>query len=274
MPEKVSAFDLSTYEARTVAASFELRDGDSTSPMLEGYAATFNQQYDLGPFREQIAPEAFTRTLSNGPDVRLLVDHEGQPLARTKSGTLTLAADSTGLHARAALDPSDPDVQRLLPKMRRGDLDQMSFAFRVPSGGDSWSEDFSERTIREANLAGGDVSVVTYPANPNTSAAIRARDVREAQCVFAETMLHELRAGKTISAANMEKLNAVLAALAVIDSAVDRADAGLDDAQAALSDVLGVPNPDPPEPEDAQANSGRPLGLAQAIATRLSIAAH
>jgi HK97 family phage prohead protease len=247
------------FEQRTVEASFEIRE-ESGAPVFEGYAATFNQEYDLGPFVERIAPTAFEKTLAAGPDVRLLIDHEGQPLARTKSGTLTLSADSQGLHARATLDPTDPDVQRLLPKMRRGDLDQMSFAFRVPTGGDSWSPDYTQRTINEAALSGGDVSVVTYPANPNTTASVRARDEREAMCVFAETIVREIRAGKAISAANMSKLASVL------DSLVT-ADAALDEAQADLATVLGVPNPDPETP---QANS-LPLDLARRIATATNL---
>lgn len=263
-----------TFETRTVEATFEVRNAESGTPTLEGYAATFNQTYDLGPFVERIAPEAFDKTLRAGPDVRLLVDHEGQPLARTKSGTLTLSTDSQGLHARASLDPSDPDVQRLLPKMRRGDLDQMSFAFRVPSGGDSWSPDYAQRTITEAALSGGDVSVVTYPANPHTSVSVRARDAREAGCVFAEMVVRELRAGKAISAANMDKLAKILDSLAAADAGVDAADEALDDAQKALAEVLGVPNPDPADPPDPglgkQAN-GLPLDLARRIATATNL---
>jgi hypothetical protein len=250
-------------ETRTVETTLELRDGDSTAPILEGYAATFNQQYDLGAFREVIDPAAFTRTLQSGPDVRLLIDHEGQPLARTKSGTLELSADSQGLHMRSTLDPSDPDVQRLLPKMRRGDLDQMSFGFRVPRGGDTWENDL--RTLREINLAGGDVSVVTYPANPNTSVALRSRDVRDAQCVFVQHIVDEIRAGNTVSGDNMTQLKRVLDLLAAADEAVD-------EAQPVLAAVLGVPNPDADD-QSAQMNSARPLGLALATARSLGIPA-
>jgi HK97 family phage prohead protease len=217
--------DSSAYESRTITASFEMRDSETPPPSSRATRPRSTRSTTSVRFQERIAPEAFDKTLQNGPDVRLLVDHEGQPLARTKSGTLQLSTDSQGLHARATLDPSDPDVQRLLPKMRRGDLDQMSFAFRVPTGGDTWSDDYTQRTIREANLAGGDVSVVTYPANPNTSVAVRAADEREANCVFAEAMVRELRAGKTISAANMSKLSDVLAALATADGALDDAQA-------------------------------------------------
>ncbi|HZQ33718.1 MAG TPA: HK97 family phage prohead protease [Mycobacterium sp.] len=204
------------YETRTVTANLELRDEDS-APVLTGYASTFNDPYQVGFFRERIHPDAFKRTLSGAPDVRLLVDHEGQPLARTKSGTLELRTDAKGLSVRATLDPSDPDVQRLLPKMRRGDLDQMSFAFRVPAGGEEWdySGDMPDRTIREANLSGGDVSVVTYPANENATAQLRARDERESAYVLAEAMLREVRSGVEFDAANIDRLKAALDALGV-----------------------------------------------------------
>lgn len=259
-------------ETRTVTAPIEMRE-EGGVPKLSGYAATFNQLYDLGPFREKIDAAAFNRTLETNPDVRLLIDHEGQPLARTKSGTLRLYSDGTGLRAEADLDPTDPDVQRLMPKMRRGDLDQMSFAFRVPAGGDSWSDDYSERTLREINLQGGDVSVVTYPANPATSVSLRALDLVAAKTVFVETLMREARAGRAISAENMAKLQAVLASLADVDAALDAADVGLDGALATMSEVMGVPNPDPANPDDTgQANSHRPLGLALATARRLGIA--
>jgi HK97 family phage prohead protease len=246
-----------TFETRTVAAEFEMRDDSTTgAPILEGYAATFSQPYDLGPFMEQIDRRAFDRTLSLGPDVRLLVDHEGQPLARTKSGTLELSTDSQGLHARATLDPSDPDVQRLLPKMRRGDLDEMSFAFRVPAGGDSWDHSNPERTLRtlnEVSLAGGDVSVVTYPANPTTSVSVRAKDLHEARCVFVEQMAREIRAGNSLPAAAIAKLKHVLDLIAAADDAVDKA-------QPVLAEVLGVPNPDADEAgEPAEAPAARGL---------------
>lgn len=268
-------------ETRTVTSSLEMRmEGDA--PVLVGYAATFNQQYDLGAFREVIDPGAFSRTLGTAPDVRLLIDHEGQPLARTKSGTLTLRDRDDlgnplpGLQVRATLDPSDPDVQRLMPKMRRGDLDQMSFAFRVPAGGDSWSDDYSLRTLRSIELNGGDVSVVTYPANPATTVDLRARDIRSGQAALLEHIGRELRVGKTLSADTISRLQDVLASLADIDAHLDAADDGIDAAQATMADLLGVPNPDPADPndpDDVPARSGRPLGLVLALAKRLDIPA-
>jgi hypothetical protein len=55
--------------------------------------------------------------------------------------------------------------------MKRGDLSQMSFAFRTIK--DSWSDDRSVRELREVQLF--DVSVVTFPAYEQTVAEIRSR---------------------------------------------------------------------------------------------------
>ena len=158
-------------------SNVEVREaGDGQPVTFAGYASVFNHDYEVydafGAFTERLAPGAFTRTLNEDPDVMLLVNHQGLPLARTKSGTLRLIQDNIGLRVEAQLDPSDPDVQAVLPKMRRGDVDEMSFAFRVNQ--QEWSEDYSDRTITEVNLARGDVSIVSYGANPATVAALRA----------------------------------------------------------------------------------------------------
>lgn len=141
---------------------------------FSGYAAVFDSPTDLGPFREQIAPGAFKRTLQHGADVRLLVNHDGVPLARTKSGTLHLEEDDRGLRVQADLDPTNPAAQELRSAMARGDLDQMSFAFQTPKGGDEWDDDAEPplRTLREVKLF--DVSAVTYPAYEDTTAEMRS----------------------------------------------------------------------------------------------------
>ena len=214
----------STFETRTVAAEFEMRDDAQTgAPIFEGYASVFDTPYNMGPFWEQVDKRAFNRTLGQNPDVRLLVDHAGQPLARTKSGTLQLHADTRGLHAKATLDPTDPDVQRLLPKMRRGDLDQMSFSFRVAgSQGDDWEygSERTLRTLRELSLADQDVSIVTYPASTTTSASLRSNDLHEARCVFVEQMAREMRSGNSLSPQNLAKLREVLDELGATEAPV------------------------------------------------------
>jgi len=145
-------------------------DGFS-SGRISGYAAVFNKlSENLGGFREKIAPGAFANTLMRGADVRLLLNHEGLPLARTKSGTLKLSEDSTGLFFETELELTDPDVQRIIPKMKRKDLTQMSFGFCVIS--DTWDHSAQPiRTLLECDIF--DISIVTYPAYPQTNVGIR-----------------------------------------------------------------------------------------------------
>lgn len=151
------------------------KDKKSGQYILEGYAATYDP-YDVhggpsaGGWVEQLSATAFDETLAAQPDVQLLINHEGTPLARTKSGTLKLTRDRHGLRVWASLDPSDPDVQRLAPKMLRKDMTEMSFAFRVTD--QDWDTSYSHRTIRSLNLEKGDVSVVNYGMNPGTQAII------------------------------------------------------------------------------------------------------
>lgn len=93
-------------------------------------------------------------------------------MARTRSGTLKLSEDDIGLAVRAELDGSDPDVQRLVPKIKRRDITQMSFAFRVLDDVVAWVGDELIRTITKLSAL-YDVSVVTYPAYPQTDVAMR-----------------------------------------------------------------------------------------------------
>lgn len=159
---------------------FELRATSDATLKLSGYASVFERGYEMlgGPERggwvEVVDRHAFDETLKRKPDVHLLINHEGMPLARTKSGTLSLATDSTGLLVDADLDRSDPDVQRLEVKMSRGDMDEMSFAFRTIRH--EFNDDESERRLLELNLDKGDVSVVNFGASPHTSAGLRAYD--------------------------------------------------------------------------------------------------
>lgn len=183
----------------------EAREDTDGGLTLDGYASVFDTPYTvrdwMGDFEEVVRHGAFTRTLSQRDDVRLLINHEGLPLARTKSGTLTLAEDDHGLHVVSRLEPSDPDVAVLAPKMLRGDLDQMSFAFEVTPSGQTWSPDYLQRDITEVKL--WDVSVVTYPASEATSVGLRDWGVDPGRLA---AIAAEIRAGKVLSAANEQML--------------------------------------------------------------------
>lgn len=164
-------------------AGLEMRvAGTDKEPTIEGYAAVFNQPSEIiddwfGAFREYVAPGAFTKTLKDGADVRALLNHDPNfVLGRTKAGTLTLREDAKGLWY--SVTPPDTQWARdLVAVMRRGDIDQSSFAFRTVK--DRWGvgktdagDEVDERWLLEAQLF--DVSPVTYPAYPQTSSDVRS----------------------------------------------------------------------------------------------------
>ena len=145
----------------------EVRAAGDDSLVIEGYAANFEQRTDLGYFKEEIARGAFDDVMED--DVRLLLNHEGAPMARTTNGTLELSIDDTGLKYRAALADTQ-DGRDLYKLIKRGDISQSSFAFTIAE--QEWSEDRSTRTVTKmARLL--DVSPVTYPAYPTTTVAAR-----------------------------------------------------------------------------------------------------
>jgi HK97 family phage prohead protease len=158
----------------------EARADAEALPTIRGYAAVFNSETMIGGaswgFREKIAPGAFSEALKIS-DVRALFNHEeDHVLGRTKAGTLRLSEDERGL--KVEIDPPDTqDARDLITKMQRGDIDQMSFAFTMEGGVQTWDES-GETPLRIIEKVGEllDVSIVTYPAYPDTEAAARSFD--------------------------------------------------------------------------------------------------
>ena len=154
-----------------VRLAAEVREDDD-GVLVEGYAAVFGERANIaGLFEEVIERGAFTDAIGRD-DVVFLVNHDGLPLARTRSGTLKLEQDDHGLKMSTRIDPSDPDAQAIIPKMRRGDMDKMSFAFRPEI--EEWDDtgDIPLRTIKSASLH--DVSIVTDPAYSGTEIGLRS----------------------------------------------------------------------------------------------------
>tara|TARA_R110001599_G_scaffold337988_1_gene556737 strand:- start:11204 stop:11758 length:555 start_codon:yes stop_codon:yes gene_type:complete len=164
-------------EIRTLDSGVEIR-ADEDGITVSGYAAVFDEETNIGgQFMEKIARGAFVDAVDRD-DVVFLINHEGLPLARTRSGTLTLREDERGLYMESNLDENDPDVRALVPKMKRGDLDKMSFAFRPTR--QSWDDsgNIPTRTIEEASLY--DVSIVTTPAYDGTEIGLRSLEAHRA----------------------------------------------------------------------------------------------
>ena len=168
---------------------FELRaeaDIDSDDLIFTGYASVFDSPYRVadsrGVYNETVTRGAFSKTLNEQDDVKFLINHDGIPLARTKSKTLELREDEHGLFVKAKLDESNPKVAEIASALKRGDLSEMSFGFHAIK--DEFTENGETRTLKELRLL--DVSVVTWPANPATLASIRGVDLGELQEVLAE----------------------------------------------------------------------------------------
>lgn len=142
-------------------------------PTIVGYAAVFGSlSHDLGGFKERIKPGAFRDALTTQPDVRALVDHDpSKILGRSKAGTLSMVEDERGL--LVTITPPDTQLARdLLENLKLGNIDGMSFGFRAIK--DVWSreEGIAVRELERVDIF--DVSVVSVPAYPDTTVAVRS----------------------------------------------------------------------------------------------------
>lgn len=163
--------DMHNIQRRFAPAQWEVREAPDGTVGVSGYAAVFDSE----SYGEVVRRSAFNKTLADGADVVFVVNHgagNGIPLARTKSGTLRLAVDSVGLRMEVdALDLENPTARELVSAVKRGDLDQMSFAFRPVR------ETYTEAGVRELQeVALVDVSAVTHPWYDATTIGLKSDD--------------------------------------------------------------------------------------------------
>lgn len=251
-------------ERRYLPIPVEWRASGDGPGQLVGYAAKYNTlSQNLGWFVETIDPGAFDKSIGDSVRVLARYNHDdAHLLGTTDAGTLTLSLDDIGL--LYAIDLPDTSSGRDVAVLAaRGDVRFSSFAFYCKE--DAWGETdqgYPLRTLKQVQLV--DVAPVNTPAYLDTSVAKRslAGEIRP--------LVAEAREGKMLSSANMALLQSVLDSLANADERFDpivevlgTVDGALDDAQAALSQLLGVANPDAADADtttdDAQAGdrSGR-----------------
>lgn len=204
----------------------EERSDGEVAPRIVGHAAVFNAlSENLGGFREEIRRGAFAKTIAEA-DVRGLFNHDPNfVLGRNKAGTLGLSEDGKGL--RIAAEPPDTTWARdLQVSMKRGDIDQMSFAFSVVKEAPKLREQSAEerlasgddlpvRTIHEVRLY--DVSVVTFPAYTQTDAAVRSALLTvgiDHDALAATVARHER--GISLSTADVDLIRGSIAALSAL----------------------------------------------------------
>ena len=166
-------------ERRYISESAEVRKREDGTNEIFGYALKWDVRYDMGWFSESIDRNALEG--ANMKDVRVLLNHDPNIiLGRTTAGTAEVGTDETGMWYRAIL-PNSPNGENVRVALERGDINQSSWAFytRVSEdgNGDKWDRvnGKDHRTILKVREV-VDASPVTYPANPDTTAARRSRD--------------------------------------------------------------------------------------------------
>lgn len=158
----------------TRMASIEFRKTeDNESRTVEGLAAVFNQETDLGWYVESIDSKAFEG--ADIEDVILNLNHNDDfVLAGTRNGTLKLELREDGLYQTSSIIDTmqGNDVLKLV---KEGLINKMSFAFTVDE--DEWNEvdGVDHRKITKIGKL-YDVSLVSFPAYPQTYVGLRNKE--------------------------------------------------------------------------------------------------
>ncbi len=165
-------------QKRDVVDGTALDDDEYAQMRIEGHAAVFNQETDLGWAIEVIEPGFFTEALKRS-DPRALFNHnEDFIMGRLSAKTLSVEEDADGLKVNILPPTTELINDMVLVPMGRGDLREMSFMWTTKPDGDKW-EDLPGGGRKRTLLKNGcqelyDVSVVTFPAYPTTDATVQA----------------------------------------------------------------------------------------------------
>lgn len=163
--------------------SLELRATESEEGVIEGVPIVFNQKTRIFDWAGEY-DEIIDRNALDGADLKdvlLFVNHDmGKiALARSKNGnensTMSFEIKDDGLHMKASLDiENNAEARSLYSAIKRGDISGMSFAFRIRE--DNWADidkKIPTRTIKKISVV-HEVSVVNFPAYPQTSVNARS----------------------------------------------------------------------------------------------------
>ena len=145
------------------------KDEEKSGAVIEGYPIVFNQETDLGEWREVIEPAAVSEKILR--DVALMVGHDfGMiPLARSRNNnansTMQLTPVADGLDMRTDVDTeNNATAKALYSACGRGDITGMSFAFFADK--ERWEDLDTEYPTRHIEHFRQivEVSAVTFPA--------------------------------------------------------------------------------------------------------------
>lgn len=148
---------------------------DETTGIIDGVPIVFEQPTDIGGwFEETIARGAISEDVLK--DVAFFYNHDlnTKPLARTRTGKLKFTIENDGVHMESHVNLNRSDSNDLYIAIQDGDIDGMSFMFRVEA--DEWTDldsDYPKRRITKIGYV-QEVSAVNYPAYEGTSINARA----------------------------------------------------------------------------------------------------
>ena len=201
-------------EYRSMPLNIEKRaENEEPNFVVEGYATTFNDVYDLyrdGKYlvREKVDKNAFKNT--DMSDVVFQIDHEGRVFARTRNGSLGLEIDDHGLLTKTNLGLTESS-RSVYEDISAGLYDRMSFAFTVTD--EEYEEEEQDngdviltRTIKSVGKL-YDVSAVSFPANPNTDISARSKDLIDGEIKRFEAERLHAQEIKELRSRILERLN-------------------------------------------------------------------
>lgn len=167
---------------------------DESNGSITGYAATFIREPDS--YGDVVAKGAFAESIerikAEGKAIPLLWNHDSYDL-KSFIGTVTdLAEDDHGLKFTATFDGTER-AQRARELASDGRLCKFSFAYSILDQGTVTLEDGTEANeLRKLDIH--EVSLVMYPANPDTSVVevkasnVKVADPREADDAIAKSI--------------------------------------------------------------------------------------
>lgn len=233
--------------------TFELKADNGT---ITGYASTWTREPDS--YGDVVAKGAFAECLEkikkDGKVLPLLFNHEGDDLNAYIGTVIDMGEDDHGLKFTAAFDDTK-EGQRARELAMDGRLAKFSFAYDVLEQGTVTLEDGREANeLRKLNIH--EVSLVLYPANPDTSVvSVKVcPDVESMKNKIAEFIAVELvKSGRRNSAKDERKLTRITELLEEIQGIVNSLLADEQDDDPMTPDD----NPEDPEPDNGEDQKAR-----------------
>lgn len=154
--------------------SIETSAMDDNSMIIEGYITKFNTKSQFMGFFEQVAPNAFDKTLADGHNIFAMYNHnDDKILGSTKTGSLVLEVDNIGLKFSLTINPNISYAKDVYELVKNGEVEGCSFGFCCCC--DDWSiqsDNTDMRTLMEVELF--EVTITPFPAYMDSEANTRS----------------------------------------------------------------------------------------------------